>query len=148
MATSATQPRLTGLLRSYAILWQLWPQYAIAHGERRQTGFEVELIGSHTLDPSHLDPGCEHCRRVRSILLAVAQNLSHDVFRNQDSVSYDIDQHSASIVCLPGLANRPCVTVSIIVTNSHVFEGTRDRLDDSLVSNAREYLAEFGILQR
>lgn len=148
MVTSATQPKLNGLLRSYTMLWQLWPQYAVLHGERRQIGFELELIGSHTLDPNHLDPGCLQCHRVRSILLAIAENVAHEVFPNHHSVSYDIDPHSASIVCIPGLANRPCVTVSIIVTDNHVFERATGGLGDAVVSNARTYLAELGILQR
>jgi hypothetical protein len=148
MVTSATQPNLDGLLRSYAMLWQLWPQYAVLHGERRQIGFELELIGSHTLDPNHLDPGCSQCHRVRSILLAIADNLAHEVFRNDDSVTYDIDPHSASITCLPGLANRPCVTVSVIVTDNRAFEHATGGLGDVVVSNAREYLAELGIPQR
>lgn len=148
MVTSATQPKLDDLLRSQAIVWQLWPQYAVLQGERRQIGFELELIGSHTLDASHLDPGCAQCHRIRSILVAIAENLAHEVFRNHDSVTYDIDPHLASIVCLPGLANRPCVTVSIIVTDNHALARATNVLSDSVVSNAREYLLELGILQR
>lgn len=148
MVTSATQPEVNSFLRSSAVLWQLWPQHAVIHGERRQIGFELELIGSHTLDSNHLDPGCTQCYQLRSILLAIADQLAHDVFRDHDSVTYDIDPHSASIVCLPGLANRPCVTVSIIVTESHALDRAPGTLSDLVVSRARDYLAELGIPQR
>jgi hypothetical protein len=147
VVTSVAQPKVDGLLRSYAVLWQLWPQYAVINGERRQVGFELELMGSHTLDPNHLDPGCPQCHRVRSILLAIAEQLAHEVVPNGGSVTCDIDPHSASIVCVAGLGNRPCVTVSIIVTDSHVFDHATT-LGDAVVSNARSYLAELGIPQR
>ena len=148
MVTSATHPKLDGLLRSYAVLWKLWPQHAVLQGERRQIGFEFELIGSHTLDANHLDPGCPQCEGLRSILFAIAEQLAHEVFRNYDSVTYDIDPHSASIVCLPALANRPCITVSVMVTDTHAFDPGRRGLGDLVVSSAREYLAERGIPQR
>lgn len=148
MVTSATHPKLDGLLRSCAVLWQLWPQHAVLQGERRQIGFELELIASHTLDPNHLDPGCPQCHRLRSTLAAIAENLAHELFRNHDSVTYDIDPHSASIVCVPGLANRPCVTVSIIVTDNRALDRAAGGLCDLVVSDAREYLADLGISQR
>jgi hypothetical protein len=52
MATPALNSRVQSLVTEYGVFWQFWPQFEQTHGERRLVGFEVELIGSHTSDPT------------------------------------------------------------------------------------------------
>ncbi len=149
MPTVAMKSKFNGLLSPYAVFWHLWPQRAVINREVRQVGFELELMGSHSLDPSHLDPGCPHCRRVRSALLAVAEHLADQLLPNLlESVTYEVDPHFSSLVCPAGLANRPCVTVSVVVTHTHAFAREAAIPEDFALDGVRGCMAELGIPER
>ena len=146
MATAVTNAKRNGWLNGFAVSWHLWPYRTVIDREVRQIGFELELIGSHCLDPNHFDPGCPQCCRVRSALIAAAEHLTKDVFPNiQDSLTYDIDSHPTSIVYS---ANRACVIVSIIVMRRHAFERPMDVSDNLVLSNMKQSMAELGIPER
>jgi len=129
----------------YGVFWQLWPQFEQTPGERRLVGFEVELIGSHASDLNHVDPACPMCRHVRSVLLAIADLIPGELTLSRNSLTYNIDSHSNSIVCLPALGNRSAVWVSIYVflnpTNGQSFE--TDPLNE-----VKTFLNRWGIHQR
>ncbi len=145
MATPALNSRVQSLVTEYGVFWQLWPQFEQTHGERRLVGFEVELIGSHTSDLNHVDPACPMCRHVRSVLLAIADLIPGELTLSRNSLTYNIDSHSNSIVCLPALGNRSAVWVSIYVflnrTNGQSFE--TDPLNE-----VKTFLNRWGIHQR
>lgn len=65
---------LKGLVHAYNVSFQLWPEYNCENGERRQIGTEVELLGSHTSDPAHLNPSCCQCHHVRAALALLAKH--------------------------------------------------------------------------
>jgi hypothetical protein len=115
MATSTLDSRVQSLVTEYGVFWQFWPQFEQTHGERRLVGFEVELIGSHTSDLNHVDPACATCRHVRSVLLAIADLMPEELALSRNSLTYNFDSHSNSIVRLPALGNRSAVWVSIYV---------------------------------
>ncbi len=149
MSTVATESKFNGLLSNYDVFWHLWPQRAVIDREVRQVGFELELMGSHSLDPSHLDPGCPQCRRVRSVLLAVAEYLADQLLPNLlESVTYDIDPHSTCVVCPAGLANRPCVIVSVVVTHTQAFAREPAIPENFAFDGVRGCMADLGIPER
>src|SRR5208283_450474 len=115
MATSALNSRIQSLVTEYGVFSQFWPQFEQIHGERHLVGFEVELIGCHASDLNHVDPACPNCRHVRSVLLAIANLMPGELTLSRNSLTYNIDSHSNSIVCLPALGNRSAVFVSIYV---------------------------------
>ena len=145
MATSALNSRVQSLVTEYGVFWQYWPQFEQTHGERRLVGFEVELIGSHTSDRNHVDPACSTCRHVRSVLLAIAGLMPGELTLSRNSLTYNIDSHSNSIVCLPALGNRSAVWVSIYVflkrANGQSFE-------TDLLNEVKTFLYKWGIHQR
>ena len=96
--------------------WQLWPQTEQDGGERRVTGFEVELIGHHKSEPTHVDPTCPMCHRVRFELLAIAHRMLNETGLTRDSLTCSIDARSSSVLCLPALGNRSAVCVSITLS--------------------------------
>jgi hypothetical protein len=149
MATTAvmkSKPNLNGALNNCAVFWHVWPYRTVIDREARQIGFELELIGSHCVDPNHLNPGCPQCRHVRSALLVVAEHLTNYVFPNlQQSLAYDIDSHSTSIVYS---ANRACVTVSIIVMHRQAFDHAIDLSDNFVLATVKQSMAELGIAER
>ena len=120
MATLALNSQLQSLLSEYGVFWQFWPQFDPTNGERRLVGFEVELIGSHKSDLSHLDPACPRCRNVRAVLLAIADLLPREASLGVKSLTYNIDSHSNSILRLPALGNRSAVSVSLYVSCSRL----------------------------
>lgn len=146
MATAVTNAKRNGWPNGFAVFWHVWPYRTVIDREVRQIGFELELMGSHCVDPNHFDPGCTQCRRVRSALLVVAEHLKNHVFPNlQESLTYEIDSHSSSIVYS---ANRACVTVSIVVMHRHAFDRAIDFSDNSLLSSVKQSIAELGIPER
>jgi hypothetical protein len=145
MATPALNSQLQSLVAECSVFWQLWPQFEQMHGERRLVGFEVELIGFHTSDLTHLDPSCPACRHVRSVLLAIADAMPSETSFRRNYLTYNIDSHSNSILCLPALGNRSAVSVSIYVfwnrSNGQSFE-------TDLLSEIKAFLNGWGIHQR
>ena len=145
MATPALSPRVQSVVAEYGIFWQLWPQFEQTGGERRLVGIEVELIGFHPSDINHLDPSCRMCHHVRSVLLAMADRLTEDAVFTQNLISYYIDSHSNSILCLPALGNRSAVSVSINLSWNHA---PSPMFEADLQSTIKNLLAKYGIHQR
>ena len=145
MATAALNPRLQSALAEYDTFWQLWPQFEQTGGERRLVGFEVELIGFHTSDLNHVDPACPTCRHVRSVLLAIADLMPGELALSRNSLTYDIDSHSNSILCLPALGNRSAVSVSIYVSWSRA---NGPAFETDLINGIKTSLNRWGIHQR
>ncbi len=149
LATTAIKPKARGSLSQYGVFWHVWPQHAIVDGERRQIGVELELMGSHTADPSHLDPDCPECCRVRFALIRIAEYLIRDVLTGmQEPLGCEIDPHSTCIISSPGLQNRPYVSVSILITNGGGVSDCKPVTDKFALIAVKESLSEFGIPER
>jgi hypothetical protein len=145
MATPALNSQVQSLVTEFGVFWQFWPQFEQTHGERRLVGFEVELIGSHTSDLNHLDPACPACRYVRSVLLAIALAMPRDTSFRRNYLTYNIDSHSNSILCLPALGNRSAVSVSIYVVWN---QSNGQSFETDLLREIKAFLNGCGIHQR
>ena len=145
MATPALNSRVQSLVTEYGAFSQFWPQFEQTHGERRLVGFEVELIGSHTSDLNHVDPSCPTCRHVRSVLLSIADLMPGELTLSRDFITYNIDSHSNSIVCLPALGNRSAVWVTIFFSLNRA---NGQSLETDLLNEVRTFLNRWGIQQR
>src|SRR3990170_3796561 len=49
---------LKQLVKRYRICWEVLPEYVYEDHERRQTGFRLELVGTHEPGVDHPEPGC------------------------------------------------------------------------------------------
>ena len=145
MASPAMSPQGQSVVNEYGIFWQHWPEFEQTAGERRLVGLEVELIGSHASNNSHLDPSCPMCHHVRLVLLGIAYLMVQDLGGSGNSLTYNVDSHSNSILCLPALGNRSAVSVSI---NVRWRNGTGQSFETDLQSSIRNSLAKRGIHQR
>lgn len=145
MAVPASVSQIEDLITKYCVFWQSWPQFEQTHGERRLVGLEVELIGFHASDLNHIDPSCPRCRNVRAVLLVVAGLLPRAVTVREGSITYNIDSHSHSILCLPALGNRAAVSVSIFVSWNR---STDHSVETDLLTQVRTFLDRSGIRQR
>ena len=146
MGTAGTNTCLEEMLHEFGVFWHAWPVYVWVHGERRQIGVELELTGSHSQDPEHLDPDCAECQRVRSVLVAAAEHITERLSSAQQTqTSWEIEPHYSDIVSSPSLGYRPCVTVSICITQNDVGESPADLSDTPVVENLRRCLLELRI---
>jgi hypothetical protein len=147
MATAAPDATsLEDLAKKYCVHAQVWPQYSSVNGERCQVGYEVELLGSHSLDPSHVNPSCPLCLRAARTLLQIANAvIGRDGAQHQSDIPCEIYTHEGSIVCSPRLENRALVSVTIrIVRASDLIEKANERELEKMNSIKRR-LSELGI---
>ena len=145
MASPAMSPHVRSVVNEYGVFWQQWPEFEQAAGERRLVGLEVELIGSHASNNNHLDPSCRLCHRVRLVLLGIAYLMVEDLRGSGNSLTYNVDSHSNSILCLPALGNRAAVSVSI---NVHWRASSGQAFEMDLQGKLKAFLARHSIHQR
>ena len=145
MASPAMSPRVRSVVNEFGVFWQQWPEFEQISGERRLVGLEVELIGSHASNNNHLDPSCRLCHRVRLALLGIAYLMVEDLRGSGNSLTYNVDSHSNSILCLPALGNRAAVSVSI---NVHWKAASSQTLEMDLQGKLKAFLARHSIHQR
>jgi len=145
MLSSAISSRGQSIVNEYGVFWQQWPEFEQISGERRLVGLEVELIGSHASDNNHLDPSCPMCHHVRLILLGIADLMVQDLRGSGNSLTYNVDSHSNSILCLPALGNRSAVSVSV---NVHWKAANGQAFEMDLQGRLKAFLAKHGIHQR
>lgn len=129
------------------IFLHVWPVSVAGNGVARESVVEVELIGSHTSDASHLDPSCPACRRLRSALLSIAQLAVRSVASPESgATTFDIYADPARIVCSPGDGQWPSVTVSIYVRNR--FENSAQKGSSAAVGSLIQALMALRVRQR
>jgi hypothetical protein len=145
MASSMLSSRLQSAVFEYGVFYQLWPKFEGSNGERRLIGAEVELIGSHTADPNHLDLACPMCHHVRSALLTVANDLVQQTGLASPDFIIDVDASANLVLILPALGNRSLVTVSINVSWN---QGNGNDVESDALSDIKGFLSECGIHQR
>ena len=145
MASPAMSPHGPSVVSDYGVFWQQWPEFQQTDGERHLVGLEVELIGSHASNNNHIDPSCRMCHHVRLVLLGIAYLMVQDLRGCGHSVTYNVDSHSNSVLCLPALGNQSAVSVSI---NIHWRNGAGQSFETDLQSSIRNSLAKQGIHQR
>ena len=146
MATSVCSPGLNTSLNGYYTACSVWPVYFQMKGERRQIGYEVELLGSHSADPDHLDPGCLACNRLRNRLLAIAKAVIASISSSlRESVRCEIHARDASSLFWPRLGNRSLVSVSINISHQHGFDRPIDQSEMATLDEVKNRLAAFGI---
>jgi hypothetical protein len=49
-------PFLADVAKRYQVCWEVWPEYSTIGGQERQTGFELELSGTHESATQHMGP--------------------------------------------------------------------------------------------
>lgn len=66
---------IEGLVERYQVCWDIYPHEEMWNGDRIQTGFDLELYGTHEKTMQHPSPGCPHCIQVYDALQAIALNI-------------------------------------------------------------------------
>ena len=145
MASPAMSPHVRSVVNEFGVFWQQWPEFEQTDGERRLVGLEVELIGSHASKNDHIDPSCRMCHHVRRVLLGIAYVMIQELRDSGNFLTYNVDSHSNSILCLPALGNRAAVSVSISI---HWRTASGQSFETDLQGKLRTFLARHSIHQR
>ncbi len=134
-------------VRSTDVFMHIWQAHGPNNGSGREPTVEVELIGSHTSNASHLDPSCPACRHLRSDLLSIAREAVQRLASTASAgITFDLYADPACIVCSPGDGQRPCVTVSIYVGSRS--ETSAQNGFPAAVGQLRQALVALGIRER
>ena len=128
----------------YSIFWQCSPRYEGAGENRRLTDIDVELMGSHTSDPRHLDPDCSVCDDVRSLLLGIAHAMVDETAVHSSGCFCDIDPHASEVLRLPGSGDRSFVSVSVDV---FLGNGNGQAPETDVMNAIRSFMVKSGIHQ-
>lgn len=147
MQSALTQNPQRGLSIDGAVnaFMHLWP---VNNGDatRREVSWELELIASHTTNPSHVDPSCPVCSRLRLQLHSIAMRVVHRVAPTMtDSIDFEVYSGFASIICLP--AAGPCVSVSIHIRERRSSDSSENGSPNA-VAQIKEALKLFGVRER
>jgi len=129
------------------VYMHVWPLAVPKDQPRGGSALELELIGSHTSDPYHLDPSCPACTRLRGEMQAIAESVVEPLASGTHSASFEIFTDPACIVCSSD-GQRPCVTVSIYVRG--MADGSQRDSDgvSTAVNAIKEGLKSIGIRER
>ena len=140
-------PVMTESVATEEVFMHVWPVPTLtSDGTRRESAHEVELIGSHTADPNHLDPSCSACHQLRSRLQAMARMAVERVAPSAGHLpDLDIYYDPGCIVCSPS-GQRPCVTVSIYVHVQQDHSPSTTSADT--VSQLKNILYKFGVREK
>ena len=107
---SGPPSRLIELVKRFRVCWEVWPEYLLVSGARRQVGFELLLCGAHEQGVNSLTPGCPHCCRVFEALQEIATWIEPQEFRQS---KYRIGCYDAALHYAALRQHRPDVALSL-----------------------------------
>jgi hypothetical protein len=142
-ATVSARFSVKDLVAKADVFLQVWPVYSLRNKERAHVGFELELLGSHSPDPTHLDPSCPKCSRLRSALYDVACHLAHEANLNSQGPLFCTVTSPSSIVCLQRYNNRAFVQISMEIQTCS--DRSISPSDIGVINELRTRIRETGI---
>ena len=129
------------LVQQFRVCWSVWPEECYVQGERRKTGFAIELYGTHEPGTTHVNPGCEHCRPVHAALKEIATYiLPHEERPSMHMISTDGQSLSYSAAH----RNRPDVTTTIQITHRGIFDRPVDECEIRCLQEMEQALKDLG----
>ncbi len=133
------------LVERYRVCWEVWPESICADGKRRQTGFQLELYGTHDAMTEHPLPGCPACQRLYAALRTIAEWILPEEKRPS---TYEIGAFDQSLRYSPARHNRPDVTLRIRILHREGFESPVDSCEVRCLTEMQERLRELGAQER
>jgi hypothetical protein len=81
MANDDSANELRRLTERFKVCWDVFPEFSGTNHQRVQTGFTVELYGTHERDDVSPTAGCRHCIPVLQALLTLADYVVPPAWR-------------------------------------------------------------------
>lgn len=138
-----TSDALKDVVRRYEVCWETFAELAGTNHERKQIGFIVELYGTHDRTDVVPTAGCKHCIPVLQALLAVADYVVPEEWRD----SLDGVRAHSGIEYARERGGRPDVVVAITMIPRR--NGTSDLAAMAPCLDAvKNRLASLGVCER
>ena len=115
--TSIDEVTVRELIQRYKICWEVWPEEIYTNSHLEQTGFELELLGTHPDGTRNASPGCDACVDVYRALNYVARFILPE---NKDlPTRYEIEPFEPALHYSTTRRNRPDVTLEMKIVHKH-----------------------------
>lgn len=105
---------LTELVERYQVCWEIYPHEEMWNGVRVQTGFEIDLFGTHQRGMENPTPGCARCLEVYDALEAIALNVLPEERRPS---LYKLSSFDQSLHYSHVRKDRPDVVLTITISH-------------------------------
>lgn len=135
---------LKKMVKRYRVCWEVFPEYVYVDRKRLQTGFRLELIGTHEASAGHPEPGCVKCQDVFGALRVVAGWI---LPKEERPSMYEIGIFDHSIKYDTLRRNRPDITLAIRIMHRAGF-GPVDSCEELCLKEMRQKLSELGAAQQ
>lgn len=129
------------LAAHFHVCSDVWPDYTFINHEKRQTGFQLELSGTHENASGHAEPGCPECHKVYQAMVRIAESVLAE--KNED-YTYEIQPYDQGIRYSPRHGNRPEITLAIRIFHRKDLEHPVDQAATSYVNNIQQRLESLG----
>ncbi len=144
---------LADLVKRYHVCWEAWPEYSMIGGQEKQTGFDLELFGTHESPTAHAGRGCPACRQIYIALRAVTEWALH---RQAQPSMYHIGPYKAALrySAVHGSGSNGTLTAKIDVAlkvkvlQLRGFDQSLGRCEIHSLRETKENLAELGSSER
>ena len=135
---------ISELVERYRVCWEVWPDYTFVRGEKRLTGFSLELSGTHEPGVEHYEPGCEHCVPVYKALQAIA---SHIIPQESRPSRYEVSIFDSAIHYTRKRRNRPEISLTIKIVHRNGFEQPVDECQSKCLTEMEKNLKALGAFE-
>lgn len=132
---------LEDLVTRYQVCWEVYPHEEIWKGERVQTGFDLELYGTHPKGADHPSPGCPQCIEVYDALEAIALAIVPEERRPSQ---YELSSFDQSIRYSHLRNDRPDVLLTITIAHRADPLATIDECEVRCLDEMRGRLRDLG----
>ena len=133
------------MVDSYQVCWDVYPHEEMWNGARIQTGFDVELYGTHCRNEQHPTPGCQHCLEVYDALQAIALNILPEERRPS---RYELSPFDRSIRYSHMRKDRPDVLLTITISHRNHPMECIDECEVRCLNEIKQKLRDIGAEQR
>jgi hypothetical protein len=128
------------LVKKYRICWEVWPEYFMVDGNKRQVGFELVLAGTHE-EETHQTPACPKCLDLFQHLKVIADWLPPD---EQRQAMYEIQPYDSSIHRAVKRNLRPEVTLSLKILHRRGYDQPVDACEVDCLNEMQDKLNNIG----
>lgn len=142
MITTEQSPSvLRELIERFQICWEVWPEYVMVRGERRQIGFVLELSGTFEPAPDYPYPDWVARQRVYAALRRIAEAILPQEKRPS---GYKINPYDQAYHYSRRRGNRPDVTVAVRILHRQGFDRPVDACEVRCLEEMKQHLRDLG----
>lgn len=133
---------LRELVEHYQVCWESYPIWNHTAKGNVQTGFELDLFGTHDHPKTLPMPGCDECDTVYRALTVIAQAILPPDEGPSRSV---IEPYDVSIGFSPRRHMREDVRLAIDIVHREHFDHPVDESEVSCLSEMKQKLKDLGV---